>query len=66
LSVARVILSGVYDLALRATARAIAIDGATLATVATQIGLPRSTVHRWVTSRTPTDRTPPVLCFVAR
>ncbi|HEY7010898.1 MAG TPA: helix-turn-helix domain-containing protein [Jatrophihabitantaceae bacterium] len=57
-------IHGVHDLALRERARALGRAGASPATVAARLGLPTTTVYRWLTSRTPTDRQPPPTCFV--
>jgi hypothetical protein len=53
-----------HAVALRTHARALAAAGATPAAVATALGLPSSTVHRWLTTTTVTDLRAPAPCFV--
>jgi hypothetical protein len=52
-----------HDVRLRADARRLAAGGMSSWQVARELGLPQTTVHRWITQRTPVDAHPPPRCF---
>ncbi len=52
-----------HDVHLRGEARRLAAQGMSSCRVARELALPQTTIHRWITRRTPTDDLPPHTCF---